>query len=277
MAKKVEGQQPQRQSQREHIDAALVHLAGAADLDGSDVSLWYRLACTAKATGRLKLARYALERGLATQPSHLPSLLALVPVLGSLGDEPARFRALKRLSRRDPRFLLPVAAVSSDNCMPSPPTDRVNGLIPQTSLPGRRAWRDHRDQGAAAGAFFDDAGGDELEAPRRVNLASPNWLDLGKLLLDIFDSLVQFSPREVSEEVFASLVVTKLSCGSLGTTFVIELDSSFAVNDDDDDDDDDDRKMSVEGENLIVDKASTGVDVDVQVLERVKVPVVGLG
>ena len=109
-------------------------------MDGSDPSLWYRLAaCAAAPTNhgearqppesgtvpaiaeagattsgrrrqrvggpgsRLRLARFALERALLVQPQHLPSLILCPQVLEALGDHgPSLREAKQRLAARDP-------------------------------------------------------------------------------------------------------------------------------------------------------------------------------
>lgn len=76
------------------VESAVEHLAKAADLDHSDVSLWYQLSTFAQRTGRLRLARFALESGLRVQPTHLPCLWALPDVV----------------SRRERRFGVAVAS-----------------------------------------------------------------------------------------------------------------------------------------------------------------------
>jgi tetratricopeptide (TPR) repeat protein len=83
-------------------EEAVQSFASALDLDTSDVSVWYKLATVAGKTGRLRLARYAYEQGLARQPAHLPSLLALPPLLEKLGDGPACEAARTNLLERDP-------------------------------------------------------------------------------------------------------------------------------------------------------------------------------
>lgn len=83
-------------------DDALRHFAAAADLDPENVNLWYRVARLAQRTGRLRLARTALETGLRIHPDHLPCSLALPQILQAIDDSSAVLAAEQAILCRDP-------------------------------------------------------------------------------------------------------------------------------------------------------------------------------
>uniref|UniRef100_A0A8C4NFU0 Calcineurin binding protein 1 n=1 Tax=Eptatretus burgeri TaxID=7764 RepID=A0A8C4NFU0_EPTBU len=65
---------------------ALHYYLEAVQLDGSDVSLWQRLASVACSLSLLPLARYGWLQGLERNPGHWPCLNGLMTVLYALGD-----------------------------------------------------------------------------------------------------------------------------------------------------------------------------------------------
>jgi hypothetical protein len=87
-----------------NLSQALTHTCSAADLDGSDVSLWHKVATLATRCGRLcsrdsrasmarltwarrlRLARFGFERALRLRPRFLPTLRAMPQLLHAMDD-----------------------------------------------------------------------------------------------------------------------------------------------------------------------------------------------
>ena len=90
--------------ERSEWDQAARLLSRALGVDATDVLVWKRLADAAAQLQRWDLARCALESGLATRPSHWPSLQLLCDVLWTLDDALACAVALREALAVDPRF-----------------------------------------------------------------------------------------------------------------------------------------------------------------------------
>ncbi|XP_037071149.1 calcineurin-binding protein cabin-1-like [Pollicipes pollicipes] len=83
---------------------ALTSLLAAAELDDTDVSLWYKTGVAAYRADRLHLARAAFKQGLACSPGHWPCMDSLVSVLYLLSDFEECLLRLSAAFRRDPHF-----------------------------------------------------------------------------------------------------------------------------------------------------------------------------
>jgi tetratricopeptide (TPR) repeat protein len=75
-------------SQKQKYDYAngLNYYIEAAELDSSDVCLWYEMAQCAFELGNFIIAKLAFEQSLQINPSYWPSLDALIVLLYAIGN-----------------------------------------------------------------------------------------------------------------------------------------------------------------------------------------------
>ncbi|GLE05829.1 hypothetical protein PINS_up015010 [Pythium insidiosum] len=86
----------QLEAERSAPDDAVQYFSEALALDDTDVLVWFHMGKAAVATGRLWLARRALEEGLRLDATFWPLLHLLADVLQEIGDD-AEFERIASL------------------------------------------------------------------------------------------------------------------------------------------------------------------------------------
>ncbi|CAM9245355.1 unnamed protein product, partial [Phaeothamnion confervicola] len=160
-------------------DAALALYVAAADLDGSDVALWLRVASRGQAAGHFRLARLCLEQVLTLEPDHLAALRALASILEELGDVAAATAVARRLLSLDPWdatarvVAMRLAQRGPFSCPPPAPIRHS----PRAESAGAGAAHEGYDIGGAKNDIVT------MAAVVERHLHNPSWASLGQLLL----------------------------------------------------------------------------------------------
>ncbi|XP_031357687.1 calcineurin-binding protein cabin-1-like isoform X2 [Photinus pyralis] len=72
--------------ERNNLDSALTNYSAAAELDGTDVTLWYKIGTLALRRDRFRHAAFAFSQGLECSESHWPCLDKLITLLFAIRD-----------------------------------------------------------------------------------------------------------------------------------------------------------------------------------------------
>ncbi|KAJ0392575.1 hypothetical protein P43SY_010017 [Pythium insidiosum] len=160
----------QLEAERAAPEDAVTYFSEALALDDTDVLVWFHLGKAAVATGRLALARRALEAGLQLDATFWPLLHLLADVLEEIGDDAEFARIADYLQARDPHWSLARQRKRKSIVVDGSATakrQRRDALERQRNE--REAWRDR--------------------APLEYLLQRQSWVSLGKLLLQAFEDV----------------------------------------------------------------------------------------
>ncbi|KAG6620379.1 putative exonuclease 1 [Phytophthora cinnamomi] len=174
------------------FEAALTCFARALALDATDVVVWCQMGQAAVETGKLWLARRALEEGLRVDATYWPLARALAEVLHELGDAHAYARVAAHIRAHDPlcasvrvldeepKFMGKMGKMGTnrDDKLLRRARKRLDHLhdIAEGQKKRRKVLQQRRSQQL-----------EQSMQSRKYELTQPSWSALGKVLLEAFE------------------------------------------------------------------------------------------
>lgn len=167
----------------------------AAEIDSTDVTLWYKIGRLALGLYLYPLARIAFEEGLRCSAQHWPCLSSLMTVLYVLNDHLGCLECVARALRLDPGYVKALAlreAVFRENpalkscqdgvfrgCDPSVFTRTVSKEDAEAVLSEARELREKRRALYTPGKL--------PRLPLRKKLGEVSWVALGQAMLELYE------------------------------------------------------------------------------------------
>ncbi|OWZ11557.1 uclease 1 [Phytophthora megakarya] len=168
------------------FDQALGFFAAALALDATDVVVWFEMATTAVETGKLWLARRALEEGFKVDATYWPLVETLTQVLREIGDMDEYRNVAAYLRRNDPHCAV-VKLLDENTKKRARPTDEKLLKRAEQKL---QHLRNIADEGVKRRKVLQQVIDDELRRKmqtRSYEVQQPSWCALGKVLLEAFE------------------------------------------------------------------------------------------
>ncbi|KAE9098486.1 hypothetical protein PF005_g15897 [Phytophthora fragariae] len=169
------------------FEAALSCFARALALDATDVVVWSQMGEAALETGKLWLARRALEEGLKVDATYWPLARTLAEVLHEVGDVEAYARVAAHIRAHDP-------LCASVRLIDGPNSEEM-GTNRDSKLLRRARKRLNHLHSITQGQMkrrkvLEQQSSEQLKRrtqSRTYELQQPSWSALGKLLLEAFE------------------------------------------------------------------------------------------
>uniref|UniRef100_A0AAV1VHU8 Uncharacterized protein n=1 Tax=Peronospora matthiolae TaxID=2874970 RepID=A0AAV1VHU8_9STRA len=181
------------------FEDALLSYSQAVSLDATDVVVWYQMATSAVETGKLWLARRALEEGFKVDATYWPLVETLALVLHVLKDEGAYECVAQYLRERDPQCALVQVIDAMRRSDAALETELEMERLRGDKLVLRRAQKRLRhvetivERGTKRRRELERERADkrrkQVRRRRTYTLLQASWTRLGELLLEAFDEI----------------------------------------------------------------------------------------